>query len=92
MVFDKRSLVKREDLPVLFRSPSKSSGRVVVQLPEGGIRLQEVERDILLAALERHDWNQTRAAQYLGITRNTLIYRMQKYNIREPGGEKAPKP
>ena len=82
-VFDKRGVVTMEDMPAQFRRPAGSLGSVVVRLPEEGFRLQEVERDILLAALERHGWNQTRAARYLGITRNTLIYRMQKYNIRE---------
>jgi two-component system NtrC family response regulator len=85
MVFDRRGVITEEDLPTQFRRPVRALGSVVVQLPEEGFRLQEIERDILQAALERHRWNQTRSAQYLGITRNTLIYRMQKYNLREPG-------
>ncbi len=92
VVFDKQGLVRRKDLPMLFQNTPKSAGTVVLHLPEGGIRLQEVERDILLASLERHGWNQTRAAQYLGITRNTLIYRMQKYSIREPDAKREAKP
>ena len=90
-VFDKRGAVALEDLPEQLRRPPRSLGSVVVQLPEEGFRLQEVERDILLAALQRHDGNQTRAARYLGITRNTLIYRMQKYNIREQGQKRSGK-
>ena len=90
VVFDKRGRVTKEELPDYLRHPARTAGSVIVQLPENGFRLEEVERDILLAALEKNGWNQTRAAQYLGITRNTLIYRMQKYNIREQGTKRRP--
>ena len=43
-----------------------------------------VEKDLIREALERSRWNQSRAARFLRITRNTLIYRMQKHGIREP--------
>ena len=42
---------------------------------------------MILTALEKHDWNQTRAAAYLDVTRSTLLYRMQKYALER---EKAP--
>lgn len=41
---------------------------VLLQLPKGGIDLEEVEREILRQTLEKHGGNQTRAAQYLNIT------------------------
>jgi len=50
-------------------------------LPDEGISLEGVERELLLAALEKHNWNQTRAAAYLDITRSTLLYRMQKFGL-----------
>ncbi len=46
-----------------------------------GLDLQKVEEDLIKQALERNDWNQTRAAKFLGLTRNTLIYRMQKFGL-----------
>ncbi|MBI4455546.1 MAG: sigma-54-dependent Fis family transcriptional regulator [Acidobacteria bacterium] len=82
VVFDKAGIVREEDLPQQFRQPVCSAGKVVLRLPEGGISMGEMERDLLRMALVQHNWNQTRAAQYLGITRNTLIYRMQKYNLK----------
>ena len=41
--------------------------------------------------LEKHAWNQTRAAAYLDITRSTLMYRMQKFGLEreEPPVEDA---
>ena len=34
-------------------------------------------------------WNQSRAARYLGITRHTLLYRMDKHGIERPGSRGA---
>jgi two-component system NtrC family response regulator len=52
------------------------------KLPPGGVRLDELERDLLVQALRRHDGNRTKAAKELGLTRNTLLYRMQKHGLR----------
>ncbi len=41
-----------------------------------------MERSLILEALKRCDWNQSRAARFLDISRKTLIYRMEKYNLR----------
>jgi len=51
------------------------------RLLDTGISLAEVERQLIEKALELHDGNQTRAARALGITRNTIIYRMRKHGI-----------
>jgi two-component system response regulator HydG len=40
-----------------------------------------VEREQILEALKQTDWNVSRAAQLLGISRNTLRYRMEKYRL-----------
>jgi transcriptional regulator with GAF, ATPase, and Fis domain len=91
VVFDRRGTVSAEDLPAELSRPDRVFGKVSIHLPEEDFSLEEVEKDILLAALERHNWNQTHAARYLGMTRNTLIYRMQKYNIKgdDRGGEQS---
>lgn len=43
--------------------------------------LKTVERDLILQALRRCNWNQTKAARQLDISRKTLAYRMGKYGI-----------
>ncbi|MTI81261.1 MAG: sigma-54-dependent Fis family transcriptional regulator [Firmicutes bacterium] len=53
----------------------------IVNFPEEGVSLEQVERELILKALEKSESNQTKAAQLLGITRSALIYRSQKYNI-----------
>jgi DNA-binding NtrC family response regulator len=45
------------------------------------LNLVETERRMLLDALEQTEWNVCAAARRLGITRNTLRYRMQKHGI-----------
>jgi Nif-specific regulatory protein len=47
---------------------------------EGGLRA--LERATVAKALQEHEWNQTRAAKALGISRDNLRYRMKKYGIR----------
>jgi DNA-binding NtrC family response regulator len=44
--------------------------------------LEEAERNLLTRALEKSGGNQTRAAMLLGITRDTLRYKMKKFNLR----------
>jgi DNA-binding NtrC family response regulator len=40
-----------------------------------------VEKELLLRALKKFDWNQSQAAKYLDLSRKTLIYRMEKYGL-----------
>jgi len=50
-------------------------------LPQDGISLDALEKDLVVQALERTRFNQTRAARLLGLTRATLRYRIEKYKI-----------
>ncbi|MBI5905715.1 MAG: sigma-54-dependent Fis family transcriptional regulator [Deltaproteobacteria bacterium] len=62
-------------------SPVPSPERHGFSLPEGGVILEEVERDFLRQALEATQGNQTRAAEILGLSRDALRYRMKKFGI-----------
>ncbi len=70
------------DLPPEMRISESAEREFFVELPEQGISLDRVERDLLLRALEKFNWNQTQAARYLDISRRTLIYRMEKHGLR----------
>jgi two-component system, NtrC family, response regulator AtoC len=50
-------------------------------LPQDGISLEALERDLVVQALERTRFNQTRAARLLGLSRATLRYRIEKYGL-----------
>ncbi len=61
------------------------SGNGPMLLPEQGINLEELERDLLLQALDRARNNQTKAAELLGISRHTFRYRLEKHGLMKPG-------
>jgi DNA-binding NtrC family response regulator len=71
-----------DGVPSGIRSTGESMAGARFWLPPEGVNLEELEIDLIRQALEREDGNQTRAAKRLGLTRNTLLYRMQKYRLR----------
>lgn len=52
-----------------------------VYLPPDGIRLEDVEADLIRQALSRSGGNRTRAAALVGVTRDTLLYRLRKHGL-----------
>ncbi len=76
-------IVHPENLPREFRSPSaqRSSSADGFALPDQGIRLDDLEIHMIRQALEKTLGNRSRAARLLGLTRDTLLYRMKKYAI-----------
>jgi two-component system response regulator AtoC len=52
---------------------------------DGSMSLDAMERFIIQTALERNEQNVTAAARALGTTRETLRYRVQKYNLKPAG-------
>jgi transcriptional regulator with PAS, ATPase and Fis domain len=55
--------------------------RITIDFPREGINLDRVEKEIIRKALEQTTWNLSKAAKFLGITRDTLRYRMSKYQL-----------
>jgi two-component system response regulator AtoC len=52
-----------------------------VELPAGGIDLEQLERSLVVQALERTGWNQTKAASLLGLNRDQIRYRVEKFQL-----------
>jgi DNA-binding NtrC family response regulator len=52
-----------------------------IEIPEGGIRFEDVERALLVSGLRKAGGSQTEAARLLGLSRDTLRYRMEKFGI-----------
>lgn len=87
LVLSNGAQVSEDDLPdELRRVAATKPASLLLELPEAGISLEGVERELLLRALEKFDGNQTQAAQYLDISRRTLIYRMEKHGLRSDSG------
>jgi two-component system response regulator AtoC len=55
-----------------------------VELPPNGIDLEELERSLVVQALERSGWNQTRTAAMLGLNRDQIRYRIEKFKLERP--------
>ncbi|HVW06803.1 MAG TPA: sigma-54 dependent transcriptional regulator, partial [Vicinamibacterales bacterium] len=53
----------------------------VVELPPHGLDLEEVERSLVIQALDRTQGNQTRAAKLLGLNRDQIHYRIEKFKL-----------
>ncbi|MBI5763044.1 MAG: sigma-54-dependent Fis family transcriptional regulator [Planctomycetes bacterium] len=53
----------------------------LVKLPPGGMTLAELEEDLIRQALVATHYNQTRAAKMLGISRDQLKYRIDRYGL-----------
>jgi DNA-binding NtrC family response regulator len=66
-----------EDFTTLTRTVNPAQ----FKLPPEGVNLEEVERQLLTQALERAGGNQTQAAQLLGINRDQVRYRMEKFGL-----------
>lgn len=52
-----------------------------VALPPGGTNLEALERSLVTQALDRTGWNQTRAAALLGLSRDQIRYRIEKFGL-----------
>jgi len=72
--------IEEEDLPGKIGALSRQRHRVL-NLPDEGYPLEQLEKEAVEEALRRNDWNQTRAAAFLRVPRHTLIYRIEKYGI-----------
>ncbi len=85
LVLSNGETITENDLPEEFRQASGTVNQtsLLLELPEEGISLEAIERELLLRALERFKGNQTQAARYLDISRRTFIYRMEKHGLRQ---------
>ena len=63
---------------------AEPSVSAAMALPAGGINLDGLERTLVVQALERCSWNQTRAALLLGLNRDQIRYRIEKFNLQKP--------
>lgn len=50
-------------------------------LPSTGIKLEQLEVDLIQQALDTSSGNKSQAARLLGLTRDTFLYRLKKYSI-----------
>jgi transcriptional regulator with GAF, ATPase, and Fis domain len=89
LVLSEGPAIRVDDLPVDIRgsngwTPASMREAVLGGHKSLGLAVDEFERDLILEALRRTEFNQTRAAGRLGTTRRILKYRMDKLGIDAP--------
>jgi len=86
MILEDSSLITPSSLPIAISRPESgpvaSASSAPLEIPTDGLSLEENERSLLAKALEKTNGNQTQAARLLRITRDTLRYKMKKFNLR----------
>ncbi len=58
-----------------------STDKMVIDVPLEDVSLYKIEKKVISKALDLNDWNQTRTAEMLGVTREVLRYRMKKWGL-----------
>lgn len=84
VVLARGSQVTIEDLPQFLTQERAGIDALEIDLPSQGISLEAIEKELILRALHTCDWNQSRAARYLDLSRKTLLYRIEKHGIKKP--------
>lgn len=83
VVLSRGDEIALNDLPDFLRRERPMVEALHLDLPPHGISLEAVEKELIMRALEKFNGNQTHAAQYLDLSRKTLIYRMEKFGLRK---------
>ena len=72
------------DLPQEVREEAvenQGSTKLLKELPNGGVPLQELEKELILKTLKMTSWNKAAAARMLGMTRRLLYLRLAQYGF-----------
>lgn len=79
--------IEPADLPLKTESQETTShiredkGRICIDLPQEGIALDKIEKQVVMEALRRTGGNITAAARFLELERGTMRYKLRKYGI-----------
>jgi DNA-binding NtrC family response regulator len=79
--------VTLDDLPPEMTQGTRSAGSAdsLFKLPPEGVNFEDVERGLIMQAMDRTDNNITKSAKLLGLTFRTLQYRLEKFGIKKDG-------
>jgi DNA-binding NtrC family response regulator len=78
-----------EDLPMEIRDVARIEGSGGFKLPAEGIDFEQLEKSLLIQAMDQTNWNITRAAKLLGLSFRTMQYRLDKFGLARPNRGKG---
>lgn len=81
--------IGQDDLPPELHQHQQERSTTPFKLPPDGVVLDEVERSLIIQAMQRTDGNITQAAKLLGISFRTLQYRLEKHGLRSGSQKEA---
>ena len=85
VLLNKSDKIEDEDIligkGIIGDSPEKDARGI--SLPSDGCNIFDIEKKLVLEALERTDWNKSKACQLLGLTRDQLRSRIEKYSLTQ---------
>jgi PAS domain S-box-containing protein len=82
MILEETGYIQAGSLPIAIRTSESSGAALEPAAATGdGMSLADQERRLLVQALERCGGNQTQAARLLRVTRDTLRYKIKKFNL-----------
>ncbi|MFW6161448.1 MAG: sigma-54-dependent transcriptional regulator [Planctomycetota bacterium] len=79
--------IEADDIALYPEVTSSSEQDVAAELVKEGFSVEDFERQLIMASLKKTGGNQSRAAELLGLSRRTLQYRIEKYDITIPKGD-----
>jgi len=84
VVLSRHEIITREDLPLTLSSGLHAAESAPLDYYRGGLKekIEAFEKDLILEALQKYDYNQTQAAKALGLNERNLRYKIQKYGLR----------
>ena len=86
VILAEQDVIELDALPEKLRQPAHATATrtpLNLELPDEGISLEQLERDLIAAALHKTHWSIKKSAELLGITYKTLQYRIQKYHLKD---------
>jgi DNA-binding NtrC family response regulator len=88
ILLSENDTITTEDLPPEMTqgtSLATVDGDLQFKLPPEGVNFEDVERSLIMQAMDRTDNNITKSAKLLGLTFRTLQYRLEKFGIKKDG-------
>jgi len=83
VLFEQGKILHGDTITLAESSLKKNSDPGKIYISDNGVSLYDLERSLIIQALHKANYNQTKAAKLLGLTRETLKYRLKKFKIKQ---------